>query len=567
MLIICFRSHLGSKASQVASAGMSDIEGDAGDSPGDADDDADGIHGDAGDSPDDADDDADADGIHGDAGPRRRLAAAVLPPLMAGPPRAFVICSTPRGKRWPGLAWVRLQDGYTHREFLVRQLAANTIVGVVLACSWSYTAYEAYDPSTPTGCMRRLAELQCKSGVTMAYGWMENLVIEAAVLHEPYEVGDGLRGVPQALYDVEADVFALGAADSQGSGTVRSILAQWALRGMSGPSVHEFHPTFAGLVIGGLWPVLNSVLVTNRLVRKRCLIHGEPPAKRQRRFIASHRAVDLGTAREAPDGRCSQHPWSLKAHKAPRVLAWLKATQYIKDLKNSFQAAKAYGEIFELDGVMAAKEVDEKVVKVCRETLRKARVTLDIVSMKLHRIAFSRRMATDAPRPYARNLYLYCDASPQWRGTEMFAATVDESDGTSITRCMLPLVSLARNQLDAIGKMVALLWQLWLIYGPSWDRMRAALSRVRGIVSDAGVERLIVDSQDTLDLFFMYMHPLLVPPDQRLSYPTLPYPTLPVRMRTNHPFEAFYEHVFTCFDRLGVFVITGHPEHPVECVS
>eukprot|EP00959_Pyramimonas_sp_CCMP1952_P454677 9470278-Pyramimonas_sp.AAC.1 len=54
---------------------------------------------------------------------------------------------------------------------------------------------------------------------------------------------------------------------------------------------------------------------------------------------------------------------------------------------------------------------------------------------------------------------------------------------------LLPVVSLGRDQQDTLGKTVALLWQLTLMFGPKL--LPRLLERVRGILTDSGVERKI----------------------------------------------------------------------------
>ena len=56
-----------------------------------------------------------------------------------------------------------------------------------------------------------------------------------------------------------------------------------------------------------------------------------------------------------------------------------------------------------------------------------------------------------------------------------------------------------------VGKTVALLWQLWLFFGPSYDKMRAALLSVRALVLDFGTESGFPDVRDLLPAFFRFI--------------------------------------------------------------
>lgn len=69
-----------------------------------------------------------------------------------------------------------------------------------------------------------------------------------------------------------------------------------------------------------------------------------------------------------------------------------------------------------------------------------------------------------------------------------------------------------------VGKTVCLLWQLWLMFGPSFHKMRAALSRVRSLCLDYGTESGFPDVMDLLPAFFRYIGAAL--PE---NYTILPY--------------------------------------------
>jgi len=62
-------------------------------------------------------------------------------------------------------------------------------------------------------------------------------------------------------------------------------------------------------------------------------------------------------------------------------------------------------------------------------------------------------------------------------------------------------VSLARHQLTALDKAFALLWQLWLMYGPTYAKLARVLQRVRSVTTDQGAETLIADTVSILPDF------------------------------------------------------------------
>ena len=112
-------------------------------------------------------------------------------------------------------------------------------------------------------------------------------------------------------------------------------------------------------------------------------------------------------------------------------------------------------------------------------------------------------MASCLPRLGGINLFLFCDGSPQWRGLELYAATLDFFHELVFKRFLLPAVYLSRGQLDALSKTVALLWQVSLLVGARLLQMY--LSRVRAVLTDGGTERLILDSTLTIEEFFWYV--------------------------------------------------------------
>lgn len=60
-----------------------------------------------------------------------------------------------------------------------------------------------------------------------------------------------------------------------------------------------------------------------------------------------------------------------------------------------------------------------------------------------------------------------------------------------------------------------MLWQLWLIYGPSYRTMRDVLSSVRWVLTDFGTESSLHEAEDSLCAFYRYLKGEEVPPIQR----------------------------------------------------
>ena len=103
--------------------------------------------------------------------------------------------------------------------------------------------------------------------------------------------------------------------------------------------------------------------------------------------------------------------------------------------------------------------------------------------------------------------YLYIDASPTWRGVELFAATVDCWDGTKMTRRLLPVITLSADRMDVIGRCTTLLYMIYLMCGYSPDRVQWFLSHTLCILSDMGAERYIYKCIVYLRHIYEYFNP------------------------------------------------------------
>ena len=69
------------------------------------------------------------------------------------------------------------------------------------------------------------------------------------------------------------------------------------------------------------------------------------------------------------------------------------------------------------------------------------------------------------------HFYLMCDASPQWRGLELWAASVDvvrlrgDADSTDVRKLLLlaPFITLPKSMRGQFAKCAAFVWQAFLI--------------------------------------------------------------------------------------------------------
>ena len=157
----------------------------------------------------------------------------------------------------------------------------------------------------------------------------------------------------------------------------------------------------------------------------------------------------------------------------------------------------AFAPLLARGGPETAEQIRARIQPVRPQTLRHARVRLDMVDMLLSR-AFIRSMEVAQ-----YHVFLFADASPQRIGWVMFASTMWIFDDSSkVFDRLLPLVLLKRSQLKAIDKIIALLWQLWLVAGPRPKNLCRLLQGVRGIVTDMGTEFAIADAPGIQGSFF-----------------------------------------------------------------
>ena len=134
------------------------------------------------------------------------------------------------------------------------------------------------------------------------------------------------------------------------------------------------------------------------------------------------------------------------------------------------------------------------------EQLRKARTKWDIC----WNLAFRRFFAQLS---YSQSwLNLFVDCSPQKRGQELFSASLEvivDSIETYFLRRMFPQISIGVSCTTLLGKVVSLLWAIFLLVGPNYYAFRSFLGCVTWILTDYGTEKGVPDFQDILGVFLV----------------------------------------------------------------
>ena len=167
---------------------------------------------------------------------------------------------------------------------------------------------------------------------------------------------------------------------------------------------------------------------------------------------------------------------------AEQLLLWVDSTAYIKNLSECPGAASKFAKLLLPHIPSMLQEVLSRHEFTDRETLRRARIRVDLVSMLLFRHTY--------PLLHNPAFYVWTDSSPQWKGLEYCASSFEVyQDGLPTKRRLLPCISMTRGRTSALHKALALLWQITLVVGP--PQVQSFCKRVRAIVTDMGSERKI----------------------------------------------------------------------------
>ena len=185
------------------------------------------------------------------------------------------------------------------------------------------------------------------------------------------------------------------------------------------------------------------------------------------------------------------------------LLELIEATRTLKKLRDAPQAKHAWAKVFARETGIPIADLLAKDSSLCYECLRRGRIRLDSVAMLLWRRWFASIDLEDI------NLYLFVDGSPQWRGRELFAVSFDmiqhKNGDKQMVRRLCPVLQLGRDVMSAAGKLLALLWMLFLLVGPNPSRYMKVLERIRSITSDLGTERKMAHMNDMAPEFWKFL--------------------------------------------------------------
>ena len=316
------------------------------------------------------------------------------------------------------------------------------------------------------------------------HGYISYEVVASARFLHPTVMNEGMlheQGISDQLateYHKPTGVFA-GNEDAEAFG---DILSRW--RHMYGAitkiCMANFAAKYLAVAIAG-WVCIHAVAICAK-INKKNLIGNMPNTRSVIRRFKRQNAPQL-LPRRGPS-----RPTSTRARIGVElILEWVTATKYLKDLKRHAHATcMSFGKIYERS--FDVRLPFGEVAKVAPEQLRAARVRIDSMALQAWR-AFFQTLNTIS-------LCLFVDASPQWRGTDMHAASFEITIGSLFYRRLFTPIALETGQRGLADKMVALVWQIFLLVGPSYNMVRKFLNSVVCILTDAGTERELADGPD-----------------------------------------------------------------------
>ena len=187
--------------------------------------------------------------------------------------------------------------------------------------------------------------------------------------------------------------------------------------------------------------IFHAVAITQRVNRHRIL--GNVPSRAVLNTFKRSVGMVLAHGRQ-PRGNLRRRVPAPDAIPIEDIVDWLFATRHLKNAADVKASKDDFARVFSRDPAVRA-QLRQDATHINPEVLRKARVRLDCMSMLLTRALMDHLDFSSV------SMYLFVDGSPQWRGWELYATTLDVLHGDFTRRMLLPIVSLARSLLDRVG--------------------------------------------------------------------------------------------------------------------
>lgn len=386
-------------------------------------------------------------GIAGDPSESESEPARGPPPATHGPLCLVVVVAAVAGQ------WSCLEQACGDVELPLSWAlqGSGLAVGLALVSAWVFAETSA-EPSCAGVRLMRAQALKTARWAQHFYGYIENPVKEVMTLDSPLPVLGRTAGqLVKAMSDATAALLRpLGSASPQPC-SVRRILREWQASELE-RAMWTASPKVAYSVLCGRWSALNVVACTGKVNRKNLLMHGLPK-QRELKLLAAHARRNQSSLALPQEQLVPIRvpAWAKQMLNVEVMVDWLEASSYLKDVRKNDEAACAYAKVLSrsVPGVTDA-DLTDGVEKPHHDALRLARVRLDWVCMQLGRQLFLQSL--QAAGHNQCNIFLFADASPQWRGVEVFCASYDLMVSNVFQRRMLPIVGLNYDFLGVIGK-------------------------------------------------------------------------------------------------------------------
>jgi hypothetical protein len=378
---------------------------------------------------------------------------------------------------WPSL--------YPKLDVLGIQGDQSVMMGCVVA-EWVFVSLTDADASVDHQFFHAAAQ-RVKANVQ---GYIAYIIMRR-ILVIPEIVADismaGLWDISQGMEMIDGESFRAG---------IERVSAELGLNHM--PTPIQLSPALAKRVIDGLTDIVHIVAITAKINHKR-LLRDRPSRNVVRRYMALHRDRRQPHRRVAFNLAAQRLPKHPNAMPADEVIDWVGASKHLLNINAYWGCAASYAALFARRSSETERGLMDTLEKINLETLRQARVRTDVVSMLAFRRFWKSLEGT------AVNIYLFVDGSPQRRGLELFASTMDVIfPGGHHMRKIFPYIAPVLG-MDTLSKTTALLWQVFLLCGPCFHSIRRFCASVRSICSDMGTERNIYRHIDFLKDWFWYV--------------------------------------------------------------
>lgn len=336
-------------------------------------------------------------------------------------------------------------------------------------------------------------------------GYLEYEALQLFAFAEPIALQTAHMSTVDILSMVRNALGALTDFSSEGAAphmvACKDAYDGWA--GTFGPLLPDvavaFAASIAAQVASGCSKCFHVVALTGKLNRKRLLADDDMPKKKLRTLRDQLPQV------EASGSIVVEKRWggSQGVRSAHMMLMWLDISQDLKQQRAAEQSARKHARLFSARSGIPEERILADLEFVSGRLLVKSRFRADCVANILHRQWWAGVSASGQPI----SVHLFIDASPQWRGVELYATSLDIFVQGRLFRRLAPLVSLGKTQLGFEGKLAGLLWQLYLLAGSSFAALQRLCSCVRSITTDLGTERLLSESAACIPAFCATMFP------------------------------------------------------------